>query len=113
MKIRLLPRHAPFESDALAALDRVLVATDFDGVLAPLVDDPADSRPIDGSVALLERLARAGTPAALVSGRDLASLRAVAGVEPASPVILIGSHGAESSVELDLGATLDDRARQR
>lgn len=99
--------------DRFTALDRVLVATDFDGVLAPLVDDPADSRPIDGSVALLERLARAGTPAALVSGRDLASLRAAAGVEPASPVILIGSHGAESSVELDLGATLDDRARQR
>ena len=40
---------------AVAAAPRLLVATDFDGVLAPLVDDPADSRPIDGSVALLER----------------------------------------------------------
>ena len=84
--------------DRFTALDRVLVATDFDGVLAPLVDDPADSRPIDGSVALLERLARAGTPAALVSGRDLASLRAAAAPPSAETRALVEALGQGAAV---------------
>lgn len=73
----------------------VLIASDFDGVLAPLVDDPAQSRPLPQASAALARLAE-GHPKvalALVSGRDLATLTTLAG--PPGGTHLIGSHGAE------------------
>ena len=51
-----------------------LVATDFDGTLAPIVDDPAASRPIDGAVEVLAELASRGHEVAVVSGRPLSFL---------------------------------------
>ncbi len=82
-----------------AARDRILVASDFDGVLAPLVDDPAAARPLPGAVDSLHALARMPhTTVALVSGRALDSLRSVASVDPSAGVLLYGSHGAESTV---------------
>ncbi|WP_307844016.1 trehalose-phosphatase [Sanguibacter suaedae] len=93
---------------ALAALDGegpVLVASDFDGVLAPLVDDPSASRPTPGASAALTRLAalppgRART--ALVSGRNLAALAELS--SPPAGVLLVGSHGAERGAVLGSGA---------
>ena len=62
---------------AFAATDPILVATDFDGVLAPLVEDPSTSRPVDGSMELLRELATLpGVFVAIVSGRHLAALQA-------------------------------------
>ncbi len=52
-----------------------LVATDFDGTLAPIVADPAASRPIDGAVEVLGELAARGHEVAVVSGRPLSFLR--------------------------------------
>jgi trehalose 6-phosphate phosphatase len=72
----------------------VLVALDFDGTLAPLQDDPSQSRIIPAGVEALARLA--GTPGvwlALVSGRSMSDLHTLAQV-PAG-TFLIGSHGAE------------------
>ncbi len=109
----------------LAQAPCLLVASDFDGVLAPLVLDPAASRPVDGSVDSLRALAAApATHAAVVSGRDLETLTALTGLGD-SPVIRIGSHGAESSADsapptltqaqrtslADLTAALDEVAR--
>ena len=83
----------------LAGARRLLVASDFDGVLAPLVLDPAASRPVDGSVDSLRALAAApATHAAVVSGRDLQTLTALTGLE-GSRVTRIGSHGGESSAD--------------
>jgi trehalose 6-phosphate phosphatase len=83
--------------EALVAHDRVLVASDFDGVMAPLVLDPATSRPLPGTVEDLRRLAAMpGTYAAVVSGRDLATLTDLTGLA-GSDVTRIGSHGGESS----------------
>lgn len=83
--------------EGLAATARtrpVLVGLDFDGVLAPLQDDPAASRVLPSSAAALERLAGSGgVRLALVSGRDLADLAALAQVPPGT--LLVGSHGAE------------------
>ncbi len=88
---------------ALAALPGVLVALDFDGVLAPIVDDAAAARALPGSAAAVAALAGApGVHVALVSGRSLASLRAAA--QPPAGVVLVASHGAEvegTDVELD------------
>ncbi|MGJ7442633.1 trehalose-phosphatase [Aquipuribacter sp. MA13-6] len=78
---------------AIAARDPLLVALDFDGVCAPLVDDPAESRMLPGTRRALVGLAASGCPVALVSGRGLASLRQVAQPEPGW--LLVGGHGAE------------------
>ena len=83
--------------EALARLARIptlLVALDFDGVLAPIVQDPSSSRPLPGSVAAVGALAELpGTTVAMLSGRALADLRTVSGFD--GPVRLVGSHGGE------------------
>jgi trehalose 6-phosphate phosphatase len=84
-----------------AALTRVagagdlLVSSDFDGTLAPLVDDPARARALPSSETALLRLAASPrTTVALVSGRSVASLRAGVG-RLADHAILVGGHGIE------------------
>lgn len=95
-----------------AATGPILVATDFDGVLAPLVEDPSTSRPIDGSVDLLRELAALpGVFVTIVSGRDLVTLRALSGA--GDDIVLVGSHGAEPDRPLPLDLTFDEAARQR
>ena len=82
----------------VAAVPRLLVATDFDGVLAPLVLDPSSSRPLPGTIDSLTGLAgQPDTYAAVVSGRDLATLGELTGIARDAAITLIGSHGAESS----------------
>lgn len=72
----------------------VLVALDFDGVLAPFVARPPDARATRRAVAALARLGAVdGVHLALVSGRSLASLAQVAEVPDGT--VLVGSHGAE------------------
>lgn len=86
--------------DLAAALDRLaerrplLVATDYDGVLARLRDDPSAAVPEPGVADTLGRLAAAdGVTIALVSGRGVADLRTTSGLS--GPFRWIGSHGAE------------------
>lgn len=103
------------ELDRLARLPRLLVALDFDGVLAPLVDDPSTSRPLPASAAAVRELVTLpGTTVVLVSGRGLDDLAAVSGFGP--PVHLVGSHGGEFDPELaallDRGELLDPRQRE-
>ena len=74
----------------------LIVASDFDGVLAPLGDNPATSRPTAAATAALNRLTEISDSrvrVALVSGRTLDSLGALS-LAP-SGTLLIGSHGAE------------------
>jgi trehalose-phosphatase len=81
---------------AFAARDRVLVALDFDGVLAPIVEVPSQARARPEAAAAIAALAAAdGVSVAFVSGRQLADLRAVS--QPPEPALLVGSHGAEFS----------------
>ncbi|WP_134774154.1 trehalose-phosphatase [Ornithinimicrobium flavum] len=88
---------------------RVLVATDFDGVLAPLVLDPLDSRPVEGGMPALEGLAALpGVTVALVSGRALEPLRTLSGAR--DPLVLVGSHGAEDS-RREGGLALDEEQK--
>jgi trehalose-phosphatase len=71
-----------------------LVALDFDGTLAPIVAVPAGAAAPAATRAALESLAAARPGrVALVSGRALADLTAVA--RPPGGVLLVGSHGAE------------------
>ncbi|MDR0945319.1 MAG: trehalose-phosphatase [Bifidobacteriaceae bacterium] len=78
----------------MVGADPLLVALDFDGTLAPLQDDPQDSRALPEGVRALRALA--ACPAvrlALISGRGLADLSPLAEVPEGT--WLIGSHGAE------------------
>ena len=75
-----------------AARARLLVGIDFDGTLAPIVDDPTTARPVEGAVAVLEELVTACAEVAVVSGRPLGFL------EPLLPtgVTVVGLYGLES-----------------
>lgn len=83
--------------DALARaalIPRLLITSDFDGTLAPIVNNPADARPLrDAAKALVALSELPGVSTALISGRALEVLRELSGM-PAS-VHLVGSHGAE------------------
>lgn len=103
----------------IANAEKLLVALDFDGTLAPHVDRPEDARAVEGAREAVARLLDfPGVRVALVSGRALVSLQHVA--DPPSEVLLTGSHGTEvqldsPDIELNLVATeleqLDTLAR--
>jgi trehalose 6-phosphate phosphatase len=77
-----------------AATPHLLITSDFDGTLAPIVNNPADARPLpDAAVALEELAGLPHTTAALISGRALSVLRELSGMSAA--VQAVGSHGAE------------------
>jgi trehalose 6-phosphate phosphatase len=96
----------------VADTEHLLVAMDFDGTMSPLVDHADDARPLPRAAAAFAELAALPrTTTALISGRALESLRAVA--SPPENTLLIGSHGAEAwmgpgSTELQL----DDAQRE-
>ncbi len=71
---------------------RAGLVMDFDGVLAPIVDDPAASRLLDGSAGLLARVAQRLPVVALLSGRPVAFLAERAPVPRAHQ---LGAYGVE------------------
>ena len=96
--------------DSAAAAPRLLVTSDFDGTLAPIVNNPADARPLpDAADALVELADLPQTAAALISGRALDVLRSLSSMPPT--VHLVGSHGAEftSGFSHDVDRELLDR----
>jgi trehalose 6-phosphate phosphatase len=82
------PLAAPHERAEEAAL-----FLDYDGTLAPIVDDPAGARPVPGVPELLARLGARLDVAAVVSGRPLAYLEGALGRPPG--VRLAGLYGME------------------
>jgi len=93
-----LPSEVTAAIAEVSETQRLLVATDFDGCLAPIVDDPAMARPIPESMEALRSLTvTPGTVVAVVSGRALADLENLLG--PAERMHLVGSHGAETSAD--------------
>jgi trehalose 6-phosphate phosphatase len=80
--------------EAVARVPVLLVATDYDGTLAGIVDDPSQARPVRESIVALRALATLGsTHAAVISGRSLADLAALSALD--GQVMLVGSHGSE------------------
>lgn len=92
----------------IARTEHLLVAMDFDGTMAPIVGHADDARPLPRAAAAFAGLAvLPRTTTALISGRALASLRAVA--SPPVDSLLIGSHGAEAWLGPgSAGLALDD-----
>jgi trehalose 6-phosphate phosphatase len=77
-------------------LTHSLIALDFDGTLAPIVPDPADSRPLTGTLAVLTELAAGGAQIAIVTGRDALTLLELSGLAAVPGLIVEGLYGAES-----------------
>ncbi|SNS62338.1 trehalose 6-phosphate synthase/phosphatase [Micrococcales bacterium KH10] len=89
----------------------ILIASDFDGVLAPLVDDPATSRTVPRALRAMRRLAALPSnraSLALVSGRSLQTLAELSKVPAGTH--LIGSHGAERGMVDEDGLSRDELA---
>jgi trehalose 6-phosphate phosphatase len=71
----------------------LILLLDFDGTLAPIVEDPADARIPPETRGALDRLRCVpGVVVALVSGRALADVRSLAGIED---IAYAGNHGME------------------
>lgn len=79
---------APF----LGRPDRAGILTDFDGTLAPIVEDPAAARPLPGAVEVLRALAGRYAKVGVVSGRPVAFLRGLLGDD----LWLSGLYGLET-----------------
>ena len=95
-----LPAEVVEALSEIAGTERLLIGTDFDGTLAPIVDDPATARALPEAVEALRSLAGIpGTRVAVISGRSLSDLRMLLGDTDA--LELVGSHGAEVSTAGD------------
>ncbi len=70
---------------------QLLIASDFDGTLAPIVDDPATSRPSVETAQALGRLAPLVRAVAVISGRAPGDLRRL--LPTAAGVIRVGNQG--------------------
>jgi trehalose 6-phosphate phosphatase len=85
----------------LSAPETTAVLTDFDGTLSPIVRDPYEARPLDGTAAILTRLARRFAEVAIISGRSVAYLEEhLAGSRSSDPhhrVRFVGLYGLEQS----------------
>ena len=94
----------------LAQAEHLLVVSDFDGTLAPFHNDIYATGASQRALAALADLAHSPqTRVAILSGRHLAGLRRVMPLR--EPVIMAGSHGAETSGDgpLELSAEQHDR----
>ncbi|WP_446224079.1 trehalose-phosphatase [Nocardia sp. IBHARD005] len=97
MSAQELPLDVRRALASVARVPRLLVASDYDGTIAPIVSDPSKAFPQRESVSALRALAGlTNTTAAVISGRALRDLAALSRLPV--EVQLIGSHGSEFDV---------------
>jgi trehalose 6-phosphate phosphatase len=75
-----------------------VISSDFDGVLSPLVEDPARARPVEGALDALARLARTVGQVAIVTGRPAllaTELTGVTGHPGLGRLVVLGHYGLE------------------
>lgn len=93
-----MPSYETVLSAVAAHPGTALLATDFDGVLAPIVADPEHSRPLPETVAALARLGRRLGQLVIITGRParvavrLGGLASVPGLER---LVVLGQYGVE------------------
>lgn len=84
-------------SRLLAEPETALLAFDYDGTLAPIVDDPAQAAPQAGVIPALEALSTQVGGLAVVTGRPVGQLLDLTGLGDwsAGPLLVIGHYGLE------------------
>jgi trehalose 6-phosphate phosphatase len=98
-----LPKsRTPEGAAGLAALltdpSHAIVALDFDGTLAPIVDRPEDSRPLPGALAALAEISAAVAAVVIITGRAAATAVVLGGFDRApglDRLVILGQYGAE------------------
>lgn len=95
-----VPRPATEQGRAgLAALlgdpGRALIALDFDGTLAPIVDDPAEARALPAAVAALRALAPLVGTVAVITGRPAAVAVEYGSLDQVPGIVVLGSYGRQ------------------
>jgi len=86
--------------DALArSLDGALIATDFDGTLAPIVSDPLQARPVHGVVEVLAQLTMRGAQVAVVTGRECEVVLELGELDLIPGIVIHVLHGAQKWVD--------------
>jgi trehalose 6-phosphate phosphatase len=79
----------------LADPARAVVAVDFDGTLAPIVERPEDARAADGAVEALVALADAVGRLAIVTGRGAEDVVRLGGLDVVERLHVFGHYGLE------------------
>ncbi|WP_349826708.1 trehalose-phosphatase [Brevibacterium litoralis] len=94
---------------ALARSPRLLVATDYDGTIAPIVAKPTQAYPLPISLVSMRALsALPDTDVAVISGRSLRDLAAMSRLP--REVTLVGSHGSETDIDAVSALDADQQA---
>jgi trehalose 6-phosphate phosphatase len=79
----------------IAQPSRSLIGLDFDGTLAPIVDDPAAARAEPAATVALARLSQVAGTVSIITGRPAAEAARFASLDRASGVIVLGHYGSE------------------
>jgi trehalose 6-phosphate phosphatase len=79
----------------LAAPSRALIALDFDGTLAPIVEDPASARATPVAASAVRRLAGLAGTVAIITGRPAADAARFAGVADLANLTVLGHYGRQ------------------
>jgi trehalose 6-phosphate phosphatase len=82
-------------AELLAEPARAVVAVDFDGTLAPIVERPDDARPAPGAIAALTALADRIGRCAVVTGRAAMEAVRLAGLSGVCRLEVLGHYGLE------------------
>ncbi len=92
---RPLMEHLPEIATALRSAPHIVLFLDFDGTLAPIVEDPGRAQMPEGTREALRHFAsRSRISLAIISGRAMDDLRTRVGLEN---LIYAGNHGLEIS----------------
>ena len=86
-----LPGLAALRADP----SRAVVALDYDGTLAPVVERPSDAVPADGAVEALRALAPRLRALALVTGRPADVVVELGGLSDVPGLLVLGQYGAQ------------------
>ena len=77
-------------------IGHALIATDFDGTLAPLQRDPQKSQLVPGALAALTELARQGAQIAVITGRAARTAVRLGGLDAVPGIVVAGLYGLET-----------------
>jgi trehalose 6-phosphate phosphatase len=83
-------------ASVLAHPDTALIALDFDGTLAPIVERPENSRLAEGALEVLQVLAAKVRQLALISGRGAEEVVRLGGLEGVEKLRVLGHYGLQS-----------------